>query len=81
MTQATSCNKGFFCISENAVKIQFYSEIIAYFFVAIMRYDMKLDIATYEVLQILGIYLTDKTPLSEIFSKTKLNDVKEQSAL
>ena len=81
MTQATSCNKGFFCISENAVKIQFYSEIIAYFFVAIMQYDMKLDRATYEVLQILGISLTDKTPLSEIFSKTKLNDVKEQSGL
>jgi hypothetical protein len=66
---------------QNAVKIQVYSAIIAYCLVAIMQHDMKLDRSTYEVLQILGISLTDKTPLRELFSKTKFNDVKGQSGL
>ena len=73
--------KKFWGTSENAVKIQIYSAIIAYCLVAIMQYDMKLDRSTYEVLQILGISLTDKTPLRDLFSKTKFNDVKEQSGL
>ena len=73
--------KKFWGTSENAVKIQVYSAIIAYCLVAIMQHDMKLDRSTYEVLQILGISLTDKTPLRNLFSKTKFNDVKEQSGL
>ena len=73
--------KKFWGTSENAVKIQVYSAIIAYCLVAIMQHDMKLDRSTYEVLQILGISLTDKTPLRDLFSKTKFNDVKEQSGI
>lgn len=73
--------KKFWGTSENAVKIQVYSAIIAYCLVAIMQHDMKLDRSTYEVLQILGISRTDKTPLRDLFSKTKFNDVKEQSGL
>ena len=73
--------KKFWGTSENAVKIQVYSAIIAYCLVAIMQHDMKLDRSTYEVLQILGISLTDKTPLRDLFSKTKFNDVTEQSGL
>lgn len=73
--------KKFWGTSENAVKIQVYSAIIAYCLVAIMQHDMKLNRSTYEVLQILGISLTDKTPLRNLFSKTKFNDVKEQSGL
>ena len=73
--------KKFWGTSENAVKIQVYSAIIAYCLVAIMQHDMKLNRSTYVVLQILGISLTDKTPLRNLFSKTKFNDVKEQSGL
>ena len=73
--------KKFWGTSENAVKIQVYSAIIAYCLVAIMQHDMKLNRSTYEVLQILGISLTDKTPLRNLFSKTKFNDVKEQNGL
>ena len=73
--------KKFWGTSENAVKIQVYSAIIVYCLVAIMQHDMKLNRSTYEVLQILGISLTDKTPLRNLFSKTKFNDVKEQSGL
>ena len=45
---------------------------------AIVQHDMKLKRSTYEVLQILSISLTDKTPLRELFDKTYSNDVKEQ---
>ena len=73
--------KRFWGTSENAVKIQVYSAITAYCLVAIMQHDMELDRSTYEVLQILGISLTDKTPLKDLFSKSKFNDVKDQSGL
>jgi hypothetical protein len=39
---------------------------------------MHLERSTYEVLQILSISLTDKTPLQELFKKTNFNDVKDQ---
>ena len=38
--------------------------------------DMAEDV--FQDVQILGISLTDKTPLRDLFSKTKFNDVKEQ---
>ena len=45
---------------------------------AIVQHVMLLKRSTYEVLQILSISLTDKTPLRELFDKTYSNDVKEQ---
>ena len=44
-----------------------------------VQHDMKLKRLTYEVLQILSMSLTDKTPLGEVFDKTYSNDFKEQS--
>lgn len=73
--------KKFWGTSENAVKIQVYTAIITYCLVATMKHNMQLDRSTYEVLQILGISLTDKTPLRDLFSKTKFNNVKDQSGL
>jgi hypothetical protein len=52
--------------------------ITAYCLVAIVLRDMQLKRSTYEVLQILSITLTDKTPLRELFDKTYFHDVKEQ---
>ena len=45
---------------------------------AIVHHDMKLERSTYEVLQILGISLTDKTHLRDLFDKTNFNNVKDQ---
>ena len=53
--------KKFWETSENAVFIQIYCEIITYCLVAIVQHDMKLERSAYEVLQILGISLTDKS--------------------
>ena len=71
--------KKFWGTSENAVKIQVYTAIITYCLVAIMKCKMQLDRSTHEILQILGISLTDKTHLKELFSKTKFKNVKDQS--
>ena len=70
--------KKFWGTTENAVRIQISTAIIAYCLVAIIQHNMQLKRSTYEVLQILSISLTDKTPLRELFDKTYFNDVKEQ---
>ncbi len=71
--------KKFWGDTENAVRIQVYSAIIAYCLVAIVQYDLKLKRSTYEVLQILSISLTDKTKLSELFNKANFKNDKERS--
>lgn len=60
--------KKFWGTSENAVKIQIHVAIITYCLVAIVHHDMKLNRSLYEILQILGISLTDKTPLQELLT-------------
>ncbi len=69
--------KKFWGITENAVRIQIFSAICAYCLVAIVQHDMQLKRSTYEVLQILGVSLTDKTPLYDLFNNNQLNDFKE----
>ena len=71
--------KKFWGTTENAVRIQISAAITAYCLVAIVQKVMQLKRSTYEVLQILSISLTDKTPLRELFDKTYSHDVKEQS--
>ena len=70
--------KKFWGTTENAIRIQISAAITAYCLVANVQHDMQLKRSTYEVLQILSISLTDKTPLRELFDKTYSNDVKEQ---
>ena len=40
--------------------------------------NMKLERSIYEVLQILGISLTDKTHLSDLFDKSNFKNVKDR---
>ena len=69
--------KSFWGTSENAVRIQIYSAIIAYCLVAIIGHDLKINRSTYEILQVLGISLLDKTPVKELFTNVDYKDVKE----
>ena len=69
--------KSFWGTSENAVRIQIHTAIIAYCLVAIIGHDLKIDRSTYEILQILGISLLDKTPVKELFTNTDYNNLKE----
>ncbi len=61
----------------NAVRIQIYCAIITYCLVAIIQHDMKLERSIYEILQILGISLTDKTHLRDLFDKSNIKNIKE----
>lgn len=70
--------KSFWGTTENAVKIQIYSAIIVYCLLAIVGADLKLERSTYEILQIAGISLLDKTPVNELFINTDYKSVKEQ---
>ena len=67
--------KRFWGTSENAVRIQIYCAIITYCLVAIVQHDMKLERSIYEILQILGISLTDKTHLRDLFDKSNFKNV------
>jgi len=69
--------KSFWGISENAVRIQIYSAIITYCLVAIVKNELKINRSTYEILQILGISLLDKTSVNELFTNIDYNNVKE----
>jgi hypothetical protein len=69
--------KSFWGTSENAVRIQIYSAIISYCLVAIVGSDLEIDRSTYEILQVLGISLLDKTPVKELLTKIDYNNVKE----
>ena len=69
--------KSFWGTSENAVRIQIYCAIISYCLVAIVGSDLKINRSTYEILQVLGISLIDKTPINELFEKLDYNNVKE----
>ncbi|OKZ16501.1 MAG: hypothetical protein BHV77_15880 [Bacteroides sp. 43_108] len=52
------------------MRIQIYCAIIAYWLIAIVQYDMKFERSIYEVLQILVIFLTDKTFLCDLLDKS-----------
>ncbi|GAA3619591.1 IS4 family transposase [Flavivirga jejuensis] len=69
--------KSFWGISENAVRIQIYTAISTYCLVAIVAQELKINRSTYEILQILGISLLDKTPLNELFKNIDYNNVNE----
>ena len=69
--------KAFWGTSENAVRIQIFSAIIAYCLIAIIRTQLKIERSTYEILQVLGISLLDKTPVKELLTNMNYNDVKE----
>lgn len=70
--------KSFWGTTENAVKTQVYIAVITYTLVAIIRQQIKTEYSNYEVLQILGTSLLDKTPINQLLKKQKHQDVKEQ---
>jgi len=69
--------KAFWGTSENAVRIQIYTAIITYCLVAIVGSTLIIGRSTYEILQVLGISLLDKTPVNELFKIIYYQNVKE----
>src|SRR4030095_7178232 len=71
--------KSFWGVSSNAVKTQIYIAITSYTLIALIKSRLKLDRSTYEVLQILGVSLLDKTPVNQLLKGPVYQNVKEQS--
>ena len=64
--------------SENAVKIHIWVAISAYLIVAYVKYALKSTLSIYEIMQILGISMFDKTPIRELLTEFQVNqNVKE----
>lgn len=71
--------KTFWGYSENAVRIQIYSAIIAYLTISIMKEKLKLKQTNYEILQILNFSLIDKIHIQHLFDNYYLQNFKEQT--
>ncbi len=69
--------KSFWGHTENAVKTQVYCAIIAYCLVSIVAKALEIDRPIYEILQIVGISLTDKTPVKQLLGNNNLQNIKE----
>jgi hypothetical protein len=67
----------FWGTTENAVKTQVYTALITYTLIAIIRKQLKSEYSSYEILQILGASLLDKTQLNQLLQKNNNQDVKE----
>jgi hypothetical protein len=70
--------KTFWGTTENAVKTQIYIAVITYTLIAMIKQQLKIKYSTYEVLQILGTSLLDKSPINQLLEKQKYQDVNEQ---
>ena len=68
--------------SENAVKVHVWIAICTYLIVAQVKYALKSTLSIYEIMQILGISVFDKTPVKELLTESQINqNVKEQGNL
>jgi len=70
--------KTFWGFSENAVRIQVYSAMIAYLTVDLLKERMKLRQTNYEILQILNFSLLDKIPIQQLFGDYYLQSQETQ---
>jgi len=67
----------FWGTTENAVKTQVYVAVITYTLIAIIKRKLQSEYSSYEILQILGASLLDKTQLNQLLQKKNNQDVKE----
>jgi hypothetical protein len=72
--------KTFWGYSENAVRIQVYSAIIAYLTIAILKERMKLKQTNYEILQILNFSLLDKIPIQQLFGDYYIQNLNNEAS-
>lgn len=63
--------------SENAVKTQIWIAISTYVIVIIAKKKLNLSQTLYEILQMISLSPFERTPLIELFSEEKYQDVKE----
>jgi len=70
--------KSFFGTTENAVKTQIWIAISVYVLVAIVKKELKIKLSLGEILQILSIVLFEKVLITQVLTKTMLQNDKSQ---
>jgi hypothetical protein len=60
--------RAFFGTSENAVKTQVWTAITTYVLIAILKKQLPVELTLYQIAQILGTMVFEKTPISLAFS-------------
>lgn len=60
--------KSFYGTSPNAVKTQIWIAICTYVLVAIIKKELEVDLSLHEILQILSVSLSEKTPINKALS-------------
>ena len=60
--------RAFYGTTPNAVKTQVWIAISVYVLVAILKKEHELEASMYEILQVLGVMLFEKTPVKSLFS-------------
>jgi len=60
--------KAFYGTTPNAVKTQVWIAISVYVLVAILKKELALEVSIYEILQVIGVMLFEKTPVKSLFS-------------
>jgi transposase len=66
--------KAFWGYSPNAVKTQIWIAICTYLLVAYAKKKLNSELSMYEITQILGVSVFDKTPLNELLTNFSKND-------
>lgn len=68
--------------SENAVNVHIWIAICTYLIVAYIKIQLKRSLSIYEMMQILGISVFDKTQIKELLTEFQINqNVNEQNNL
>jgi len=65
--------KAFYGTTPNAVKTQVWIAISVYVLVAILKKEHELEASMYEILQVLGVMLFEKTPVKSLFANDYYN--------
>lgn len=71
--------KKFYGISENAIKTQIWTAVSVYVLIAIVRKRLEIKASLYTILQILGVTLFEKTPLSQVLTERNYNNEQTQN--
>ncbi len=67
--------KTFWGYSPNAVKTQIWIAICTYLLVAYAKKKLKSSLSLYEITQILGVSVFDKTPINELLTNISKNEI------
>jgi hypothetical protein len=59
--------------SENAVNVHIWIAICTYLIIAQVKHILKSELSAYEIMQILGISVFDKTPVKELLTELQIN--------